>query len=55
MDKAGSYGIQDPFGLYAVSEINGSYTNVMGLPCKCFSFFGAAEWRKFPGGAVFSV
>jgi septum formation protein len=33
MDKAGSYGIQDGFGLYAVSEINGSYTNVMGLPC----------------------
>ena len=33
MDKAGSYGIQDSFGLYAVSEINGSYTNVMGLPC----------------------
>ena len=33
MDKAGSYGIQDAFGLYAVSEINGYYTNVMGLPC----------------------
>ena len=33
MDKAGSYGIQDAFGLYAVSEIKGSYTNVMGLPC----------------------
>jgi len=33
MHKAGSYGIQDSFGLYAVSEINGSYTNVMGLPC----------------------
>jgi septum formation protein len=33
MDKAGSYGIQDAFGLYAVSKINGSYTNVMGLPC----------------------
>jgi len=33
MDKAGSYGIQDAFGLYAVSEINGSHTNVMGLPC----------------------
>ena len=33
LDKAGSYGIQDAFGLYAVAEINGSYTNVMGLPC----------------------
>ena len=33
LDKAGSYGIQDSFGLLAVAEINGSYTNVMGLPC----------------------
>jgi len=33
LDKAGSYGIQDSFGLLAVTEIRGSYTNVMGLPC----------------------
>lgn len=33
LDKAGSYGIQDSFGLLAVAKINGSYTNVMGLPC----------------------
>lgn len=31
-DKAGSYGIQDWIGLVAVQSINGSYTNVMGLP-----------------------
>ncbi len=31
-DKAGSYGIQDYWGLVVVQRINGSYTNVMGLP-----------------------
>ncbi|MGY3055340.1 septum formation protein [Pedobacter sp. UYEF25] len=31
-DKAGSYGIQDWFGLNAVTRMEGSYTNVMGLP-----------------------
>jgi len=31
-DKAGSYGIQDWWGLTVVQRINGSYTNVMGLP-----------------------
>ncbi|MBY0543417.1 MAG: Maf family protein, partial [Sphingobacteriaceae bacterium] len=31
-DKAGSYGIQDWWGLVVVEHINGSYTNVMGLP-----------------------
>ena len=31
-DKAGSYGIQDWIGLVGVKSINGSYTNVMGLP-----------------------
>jgi septum formation protein len=33
LDKAGAYGIQDWFGALAVSEICGSYTNVIGLPC----------------------
>lgn len=33
VDKAGAYGIQDQFGLIAVSDICGSYTNVVGLPC----------------------
>lgn len=32
LDKAGAYGIQDWIGLIAVEEIQGSYTNVMGLP-----------------------
>ena len=31
-DKAGSYGIQDWFGLVGIKSINGSYTNVVGLP-----------------------
>lgn len=31
-DKAGGYGIQEPFGMKAVSRINGDYYNVMGLP-----------------------
>ncbi len=31
-DKAGSYGVQDWWGLVVVEHINGSYTNVMGLP-----------------------
>jgi septum formation protein len=32
MDKAGAYGIQDWIGMIGVQKINGSYTNVMGLP-----------------------
>ena len=31
-DKAGAYGIQEWIGAIAVSNINGSYYNVMGLP-----------------------
>ena len=32
MDKAGAYGIQEWFGFIAVTKIEGSYFNVMGLP-----------------------
>jgi len=31
-DKAGSYGIQDWFGLIAVESLNGSYSNIVGFP-----------------------
>lgn len=31
-DKAGGYGIQEPFGMLAVKEIRGDYNNVVGLP-----------------------
>ncbi|MCE2789119.1 MAG: Maf family protein [Saprospiraceae bacterium] len=33
-DKAGSYGVQDWIGLCKVSKIDGSYSNVMGLPMR---------------------
>jgi septum formation protein len=32
LDKAGAYGIQEWIGFIGVSKIEGSYTNVMGLP-----------------------
>ena len=34
MDKSGSYGIQEWIGYIGISRIEGSYTNVMGLPMK---------------------
>lgn len=32
MDKAGAYGIQDDFGAFFVSHIDGCYYNIVGLP-----------------------
>ena len=32
LDKAGAYGIQEWIGLVGIDRINGSYTNVVGLP-----------------------
>ena len=32
LDKAGAYGIQEWVGLAGIQRINGSYTNVVGLP-----------------------
>ena len=31
-DKAGGYGVQDSFGIRNIVTINGSYTNIIGLP-----------------------
>ena len=32
VDKAGAYGIQEWIGTIGIENINGSYTNIVGLP-----------------------
>ncbi|PST81770.1 septum formation protein Maf [Pedobacter yulinensis] len=46
-DKAGAYGVQDWWGLVVVERINGSYTNVMGLPTERLYL----ELKEFAGRA----
>ena len=43
-DKAGAYGIQEWFGFMAVAKVEGSYTNVMGLPtAKVYKYLSTLE------------
>lgn len=43
-DKAGAYGIQEWIGFIAVSKIEGSYANVMGLPTdKVYDFLSKMD------------
>ncbi|WP_163398754.1 Maf-like protein [Flavobacterium fluviatile] len=43
-DKAGAYGIQEWFGFMAVTRVEGSYTNVMGLPtAKVYEYLSILE------------
>lgn len=43
-DKAGAYGVQEWIGFVGVSKIEGSYTNIMGLPVdKLFAFLDNLE------------
>ena len=45
-DKAGAYGIQDWIGLVGISKIEGSYTNVVGLPTEKVYHFLTSQLIK---------
>jgi septum formation protein len=45
-DKAGGYGVQDPFGMTHITRIEGCYFNVMGFPASRFMRF-LSEHQKF--------
>ncbi|MDZ4707888.1 MAG: Maf family nucleotide pyrophosphatase [Saprospiraceae bacterium] len=45
-DKAGAYGIQDWIGLCVVKKLNGSYTNIMGLPMEALYTLLVANFKN---------
>ena len=42
-DKAGAYGIQEWIGLIGITRIDGSYTNVVGLPTEKVYYYLSKE------------
>ena len=46
-DKAGAYGIQEWIGLIGISKIEGSYTNVVGLPTEKVYSYLTTKLHKF--------
>ena len=54
LDKAGSYGIQDWLGLCKVAKIEGSHSNIMGLPMQ-LTFKMLSETGIYPVGLQPSI